>query len=57
MKNKSWKDPVKGHPAKESTMNVQGDFGKFTELMKRVVPRKQDEKPKIVSSSHAPVAP
>jgi hypothetical protein len=51
---KQWKDPVKGHPAKESTMNTRGDFGQFTELMKRVVSRKQEEKPKPVSSSRVP---
>jgi hypothetical protein len=56
MKN-PWKDPVKGHPAKESTMNTEGDFGKFTELMKRVVPRKHEEKSKkTVSSSPSPAA-
>ena len=55
--NKSWKDPVKGQPAKQSTMNTPGDFGKFTELMKRVVPRKHEEKTKkTVSSSPSPAA-
>jgi len=33
-------------------MNTQGDFGQFTELMKRVIPRKQEEKP--ISSSRVP---
>lgn len=56
MKDKVWKNPVKGHPAKESTMNTQGDFGRFTELMKKVVTKK-DDKPKTVSSSPSPVVP
>jgi len=34
---KNWRDPVKGHPAKESTLHVRGDFEQFTELMKRIV--------------------
>jgi hypothetical protein len=37
---KPWKNPVKGVPAKESTMSTQGNFGQFTELMKRVVEKK-----------------
>jgi hypothetical protein len=37
MKTKSWKNPVKGIPAKESTLNIKGDFGTFTDLMKKVV--------------------
>lgn len=34
---RGWKDPVKGVPAKESTMRTEGDFAQFTELMKKVV--------------------
>jgi hypothetical protein len=33
---KSWNDPAK-RPAKESTMNTEGDFGKFTDLMRKLV--------------------
>jgi hypothetical protein len=56
MKTKSWKNPVKDIPAKESTMNIKGDFGAFTDLMKRVVnvPAKTR---KTSSSSPSPVAP
>lgn len=52
--NRSWKNPVKGIPAKESTMNVSGDFRKFTNLMKRVV--NPPVKPKESSASHGPDA-
>jgi hypothetical protein len=34
---KQWKNPVKDIPPKESTLNIKGDFGTFTDLMKRVV--------------------
>jgi len=37
---KPWVDPAKQLP-KPETMNTPGDFGRFTELMKKVV-----EKPK-----------
>jgi len=37
---KPWKNPVKGVPAKESTMKTPGDFDAFTQLMKRVVEKK-----------------
>jgi len=43
---KPWVDPAK-QPPKPETMNTPGDFGRFTDLMKKVV-----EKPK--SSSRAP---
>ncbi|MCU1249380.1 MAG: hypothetical protein JWQ49_2409 [Edaphobacter sp.] len=36
MKTKSWADPTK-RPAKQSTMNTEGDFGKFTDLMRKLV--------------------
>jgi hypothetical protein len=53
---KSWNDPAK-RPAKDSTMNTEGDFGKFTDLMRKVVkvhPTKPGGKPKPISSSRAP---
>jgi hypothetical protein len=51
---KSWNDPTK-RPAKESTMSTEGDFGKFTDLMRKVVQvHPPKEKPKASSSSHAP---
>jgi hypothetical protein len=51
---KQWKNPVKDIPAKESTMNTKGDFGAFTDLMKRVV--KTPAKTPKPSSSRAPAA-
>jgi hypothetical protein len=36
-KPKTWVNPVKNHPPKAETLNTPGDFGKFTELMKKVV--------------------
>lgn len=46
---KKWTNPVKNHPAKESTLNTTGDFGQFKELMRRVVAQKP-------SSSHGPAS-
>jgi hypothetical protein len=48
---KSWNDPAK-RPAKESTMNTEGDFGKFTDLMRKVVKihPKADDKPRTVKA-------
>jgi hypothetical protein len=40
---KPWSDPVKGHPAKDSTMNTKGDFGEFTNLMRRLVTASHSE--------------
>jgi hypothetical protein len=34
---KPWVDPVKSHRAKDSTMNTPGDFGQFTNLMRKLV--------------------
>lgn len=54
-KPKKWTNPVKNQPAKESTLDIKGDFGKFTDLMRRVV-NKREEKPKTTSASRAPVS-
>lgn len=51
-----WKDPVKGHKAKESTMQTEGDFAHFTELMKRVVKVRPSREAKPTSASPGPVA-
>jgi hypothetical protein len=45
---KKWIDPAK-QPPKPETMNTPGDFGVFTDLMKKIV-----EKPK--AASHGPAA-
>ena len=44
---KKWDDPAKQLP-KPETMNTPGDFGQFTDLMKKIV-----EKPKEVSRAPA----
>jgi len=41
--SKKWDDPAK-RPPKAETMNTPGDFGAFTDLMKKIV-----EKPKTAS--------
>jgi hypothetical protein len=46
---KTWKNPVKGVPAKESTMKTPGNFDAFTQLMKRVVEKKP--KPSVSRAS------
>ena len=51
---KKWIDPVKNQPPKESTLNTPGDFGKFTDLMRKIVNKKEENsKP---SSSRVPDA-
>jgi hypothetical protein len=45
---KPWIDPAK-QPPRPETMNTPGDFGRFTDLMKKIV-----EKPK--PASRAPAA-
>jgi hypothetical protein len=53
---KTWNNPAK-QPPKESTMNTEGDFGKFTDFMRGIVKVKPEKKrPKPVSSSPSPVA-
>jgi hypothetical protein len=52
---KPWKNPV-DRPAKQSTMDTPGDFGKFTDLMKRVVSVPPQQMKKQPSSSRAPDA-
>jgi hypothetical protein len=44
---KPWIDPAKQSP-KPETMNTPGDFGRFTDLMRKIV-----EKPKPVSRAPA----
>ena len=52
---KKWEDPAKRLP-KAETMNTPGDFGAFTDLMKRIIHKKparaQVKKPR--GSSHVP---
>lgn len=50
-----WVDPVKNQPPKESTMSTRGNFREFTDLMRKIV-NKQEENPKSVSSSRVPDA-
>jgi len=50
---KTWRDPVKGQPPKPETLAIEGDFGKFTEDMKRLF-RPQTEKRKPTSASASP---
>jgi hypothetical protein len=45
---KKWIDPAK-QPPKPETMNTPGDFGRFTDLMRKIV-----GKPK--PASHGPAA-
>lgn len=36
-KTQKWTNPVKNRAPKESTLDIKGDFGKFTELMRRII--------------------
>ena len=55
-KPQKWIDPVKGRPAKKSTMQTGGDFSQFAELMKRVVKIRPPREAKSISASPGPVA-
>jgi hypothetical protein len=48
MSNK-WSDPAK-LPPKPETMNTPGDFGRFTDLMKKIVQKPKPVSPGPVSS-------
>jgi len=43
-KPKTWVNPVKNHPPKESTLKTPGDFREFTELMRKVVNKREEPK-------------
>jgi len=54
---KTWRDPVKGQPPSPETLAIEGDFGKFTEFMKKLVkvpPERQKQKPTSASASPGP---
>ena len=53
---KPWKNPV-AHPAKQSTMQTEGDFANFAELMKRVVKVKPPREAKQISIASASPGP
>jgi len=53
---KAWRNPVKDIPAKPETLAIKGDFGKFTDLMKRVVKVRPPREEKTTSASPGPVA-
>jgi hypothetical protein len=48
---KQWQDPAK-RPASEKTLQTQGDFGRFTDVMKQIV----NKKPGAKTTSPGPVA-
>jgi hypothetical protein len=54
---KKWTDPVKNRPAKESTMNIRGDFSEFTELMKKLVPAHHSETERLEAEKRTKVVP
>jgi hypothetical protein len=39
---KRWVNPVKNQPAKNSTLDIKGDFQEFTDLMRRIVINKSE---------------
>jgi len=53
---KLWINPAKQDP-KESTMNTEGDFGKFTDFMRGIVKARPGKRePKSASSCPGPTA-
>jgi hypothetical protein len=40
---KKWNDPVKGRPAHRETLEIEGDFEEFKNLMRRAVRKREDE--------------
>ncbi len=51
---KVWIDPVKQKQPRPSTLAIEGDFGKFTEFMKKLVAVKPSQKK--ASSDPGPAA-
>jgi hypothetical protein len=49
----AWKDPVKDRPASESTLNISGDFDRFTGVMRRLM----QVRPEDVRDASSPSAP
>jgi len=47
--SKKWDDPAKRDP-KPETMNTPGDFGRFTDLMKKIVEKPKPASPDPVAS-------
>jgi hypothetical protein len=45
---KKWVDPAK-HAPKPETMNTPGDFGRFTDLMKKVIAKKPVSRAPVAS--------
>jgi hypothetical protein len=54
MKPKTWKNNPVSRPASESTLNAEGDFGKFTNFMKKLVSVKPQGKKTKPSASPDP---
>jgi hypothetical protein len=53
---KTWRDPVKGRPPSPETLAITGDWGSFTEDMKKLLGKRQTEKQKTTSASPGPVS-
>jgi hypothetical protein len=51
---KAWRNPVKDQPPKPETLAIKGDFGKFTEDMKRLFQTPKTEKQNPISASASP---
>ncbi len=50
-----WNDPAKKSPRQE-TLNIEGDFGMFTDLMRRIVNKSGSEGDRPKPASPGPVA-
>jgi hypothetical protein len=51
---KTWHDPVKSQPPSPETLAIEGDWGKFTDDMKRLFNQTKIEKQKPTSASASP---
>lgn len=52
---KRWVDPAK-HPPKPETLDISGDFGRFTDMMRRIVNKPKGEEKQPSAASPAPAA-
>jgi len=53
---KAWRNPVKDQPARPETLEIKGDFQKFTADMKRLLRSSKTEKQQPTSASPVPVS-
>jgi len=51
---KQWVDPVKNKPAKDSTLDIRGSFEDFTNIMRKIITKREEETKPSSSSVRVP---